>query len=102
MPGKNDFANYRKMSEPFDDAQAANDALEKFFALVAQARKDCRIMDVHVICKVPILKDESEGQAFASAHFGSTIEGANMCAWSLGNEQANMQALIAQYMKAGK
>lgn len=105
MPGYNDFANYRKMSEPFENAEQASEAMQAFFDAVNEARKKHRIMDVHVIVKMNIMRgpigEEVEGSALASAHFGNTLEGAPMCAWGLGHEQADFEASLQRASKSG-
>lgn len=101
MQGENDFATYRQMCEPFENPEQAGEALESFFAEIRAIRKKYRIMDVHVIAKVNILRGESEGSAMSSAHFGNTLEGAPMCAWGLGREQSEYEAVLQKYTKAG-
>jgi len=49
---KNDFENYRKMSEPFQSVEEADEALKNFYQAIEEARKKFRIMDVHNICKL--------------------------------------------------
>ena len=101
MPGKNNLANYRKMSEPFADVGQANDAVIKFFELVEAARNECRVMDVHVIVKIAMMHDGEEGRAMTSAHFGNTLEAAGMCGWGLAEAQAELNAAIGKNV-AGK
>ena len=102
MPGKNDFANYRKMSEPFENSEKANKALEDFFKAVEAARKEFHIMDVHVVVMMNILRDEAEGTAFAAAHYGDTLKGSSMCAWGLGQEQSALESVLEKYTKTGR
>ncbi len=99
MPSKNDIANYRKMSEPHPSIEEANEALKSFYQAVEDARKEFRIMDVHVIVKMNVLHGETEGTAMTSAHYGNTLEGAPMCAWALGHEQADFEATLREYQK---
>ena len=101
MPAKNDPANYRKMSEPFENIEKANQALKDFYEAVEVARKEFHIMDVHVVVKMNVLRGEVEGHAITSAHYGNTLEGALMCAWALGNEQADFEALLRESSKPG-
>ncbi len=96
----NDFSNYRKMSEPLASPQVANQALQAFFEAVEKARKEHHIMDVHIIVKINIMNGESEGAAMSSAHFGNTLEGAPMCAWGLGQEQASFENSLREYVKS--
>lgn len=101
MSGVNDLANYRKMSEPFPSIEEANEALKSFYQAVEEARKEFHIMDVHVIVRMNVLRGDTEGTAMTSAHYGNTLEGAPMCAWGLGQEQAAFEANLREYSKAG-
>lgn len=101
MLGKNDLANYRKMSEPLPSIEEANTALQNFYRAVEEARKEFHMMDVHVIVKMNILRDGEEGAAMASAHYGNTLEGVTMCAWGLGQEQAELKSALRDYSKSG-
>lgn len=100
MITKNDPKTYREMSVPHQGSDKASEALKAFFDAVEAARKKHHIQDVHVIVKVTIKEDEGEGTAMSSAHFGNTLEGAVMCAWGLGQEQANFEATLRKYLKA--
>lgn len=99
MPGKNDFANYRKMSEPFASPEEADQALRRFFEIVELARKECRIMDVHVIAKIIITREDVDAAAMGSAHFGNSLEAIPMCAWSLGQEKYTLETAVNNFMK---
>lgn len=94
---KNDLANYRKMAEPFQSVEAANAAVKNFYKAIEEARKEFGIMDVHIIVKMNIVRDGTEGSAMTSAHYGNTLEGAPMCAWALGQEQSDYEAIIREY-----
>lgn len=99
MSGKNDFSNYREMSKPFSSIEEANEALNNFYSAVEEARKKFRMMDVHLIVKMNVLRGKAEGEALTAAHYGNTLEGAPMCAWGLGQEQARFEGLIREYIK---
>ena len=99
MKSHNDFGNYRKMSEPFASSEEATAALETFFDLVGKARNQCHIADAHVIVEINVMNEEKEGTGISSAHFGNSLIAAGMCAWSLGQEQANHENAIRELMK---
>ena len=100
MPGKNDPKTYREMSVPFETATKADEGLRKFFDAVEAARKEFHIADVHVVVRINILhEDGEEVVAMSSAHYGNTLYGASMCAWSLGQEQANHDEAIGKLFK---
>lgn len=93
---KHDPANYRKMSEPFPTVEEANEALSQFYEAVEVARKQHKIMDVHVIVKMNI----SDGVAMTTAHYGNELEAAPMCAWALGQAQADFESILRGHIKA--
>jgi hypothetical protein len=97
--GKNNFANYREMSKPFPSNADAETAIQSFYDAVEKARNEFHIADVHVITQVSISRDSREGMAMSSAHFGDSLQGALMCAWSLGQEEANYKTAIGEYLK---
>ena len=103
MKSHNDPNNYRKMSEPFENTEIANGFVDKFFNLVEAARNDCHIADVHVILQFGVLSaDGKEGTAITSAHFGFSMNAAQMCAWSLGQEEANAKEVLRELMAGNK
>lgn len=102
MNTKPDPENYRKMSEPHTSQDAANKALQAFFDAVEKLRNEHHIQDVHVIAKTnAINKDGREQAGILSAHFGHMLEAAPMCAWSLGQAQAEYQQIVGEYLKGG-
>ena len=101
MPGKNDLANYRKMSEPFENSEDANKALKQFYDGVEILRNELHLTDVHVLAEIRIMNNNEEGVAISSAHFGDSLKGAAMCAWGLGQEQANFEDMLHKFV-AGK
>lgn len=100
MEGKNDFANYRKLSQPFENPEQANAAISGFFQAIEEARKEWHITDAHIIIRVNVTSGDTEGPAMASAHFGNTLEAEAMCAWGLGQESAHRIAAVRELMKA--
>ena len=49
---KNDPDNYYKMSEPHENPDKANEALQKFYDKVSEARKEFKIADILVITTI--------------------------------------------------
>ena len=92
-------SNYRKLSEPFVSNEEANAALTKFLKAVEDARNECHMMDVHVLVKVAVTSGDREIHGMSSAHFGNLLEGAQMCAWGLGQEQQLMADMLGEYVK---
>lgn len=95
-----DPANYRAMSEPFSSPEAANEAIGKFFDMIQEARKACKIQDVHFIVKFHVLHDERESVAITSGHIGNTAEGVGMCVWGLKHELETQETMVQEVMNA--
>lgn len=93
-----DPANYRAMSEPFASSDAANKAIELFFDMVQEARKTCKIQDVHILVKFHVIEDEKEKVAMTSGHLGNNNEGIGMCAWGLKSEMAEQNTNIKELL----
>ena len=103
MKSHNDPENYRKMSEPFENIEKANEAINTFLDLVEKARNVCHIADVHVIIRFSVLgADGKEGDAITSAHFGFSMNAAQMCAWSLGREEASAKEMLRELMAGNR
>jgi hypothetical protein len=102
MKFKNDVANYHKMSEPHESPEKANEALEKFYEKVSEARKEFKIADVLVITKGSIkYADGEEGQFMQHSQFGSQLNGVSMAAYAYGQLQAEDRELLNKLV-AGK
>ena len=86
---KNDPDNYRKMSEPHKSMDDANEALQKFYDKVSEARKECQIADVLVITKdTYFLSDGTIGIFIQHSQFGNQLNGLSMAAYAFGQLQA--------------
>jgi len=96
---KNDFENYRKMSEPLQTVEEADEALKNFYQAIEEARKKFRIMDVHNICKINVVNAGIEKSAMVSAHFGNTLEGAPMCAWAFAEARDELNSALSKIVK---
>lgn len=98
----NDPANYRALSEPFENSDTANQAIEKFFDMVQEARKVCKIQDVHVLVKFHIIQDEVEKVAITSGHLGNSVEGLGMCVWGIKSELETQGLSIKEFLSDEK
>jgi hypothetical protein len=103
MKSHNDTENYRKMSEPFENIEIANGEVEKFFDMVEKARNECHIADAHVIVQFGVIgTDGKEGTAITSLHLGFSMNAARMCAWSLGQEEAEAKQMLRELVAGNK
>lgn len=91
-----DAKTYYKLSEPFADADAANAALDAFYAELRELRKKHRLADVHCIVRIDVsYEDEDQiGSVMSHCHAGSTLWAQAMCAWALGQESAEHRRLL--------
>lgn len=97
-----DMANYLELSEPFEDGEAANEALSKFYSALSDLRRKHRFPDVHVIIQVNVRHGGEVGRGLSSAHFGNSAEAPAMCAWSYGKEQAEHQKRLDKLLAASQ
>ena len=95
MQSHNDFANYVKMSQPFEDQGTAAQAINDFLDAVASARQAHRITDVVVIVRCA----SSDGVVISSAHFGNSLESEGMLAYALGKETERRREAIARMLR---
>jgi hypothetical protein len=93
---------FRRMSEPYDTADAANAALEAFYADVKAAREKHRIAQVYVIAETNVKYESFESPAMSTASFGSGEHSLAMVAWAFGREQEQHEELIAAMRAAGR
>ena len=92
---KNDPDNYHKMSEPHENPDKANEALQKFYDKVSEARKEFKIADVLVITKDSVRYPDGEvGQFMQHSQFGNQLNGASMSAYAYGQLQAEQRELL--------
>ena len=79
----NDPKNYRKVSEPFENVEKADQATKTFYEMVYDLRNEAKITDVHIITRISIDIDGEEKTCISSAHFGNSVYARQMCAWGL-------------------
>jgi hypothetical protein len=71
---KNDPDNYYKMSEPHENPDKANEALQKFYDKVSEARKEFKIADILVITKDSVRYPDGEvGQFMQHSQYGNQL-----------------------------
>jgi hypothetical protein len=85
---------YRKMSEPFADADGADAALKAFSEDLKIIREKHRLADVHCVVRIDIAYGGTLGQAMWQCHIGSALCAQLMCAWALGQEMAEQRELL--------
>lgn len=99
---KNDPDNYHKMSEPHESPEKANEALQKFYEKVSEARKEFKIADILVITKDSIMYEDGEvGQFMQHSQYGNQLNGVSMAAYAYGQLQAEERELLNKFI-AGK
>ena len=99
---KNDPDNYHKMSEPHESPEKANEALQKFYEKVSEARKEFKIADILVITKDSVRYEDGEvGQFMQHSQYGNQLNGVSMAAYAYGQLQAEERELLNKLI-AGK
>ena len=87
MLGISDGANYRKMLEPFESTEKANDAMASFFNDLYELRNKHKIPDVHVVVQIGYVIEDDESSAFAAMHIGDEINAEKMTAYAFSQAQ---------------
>lgn len=99
---KNDPENYHKMSEPHENTDKANEALQKFYDKVSEARKEFKISDILVIIKDSVRYEDGEvGQFMQHSQYGNQLNAVSMAAYAYGQLQAEQRELLNKFV-AGK
>jgi hypothetical protein len=99
----NDPSLYRKLCEPFSNAETANENLQKFFSKIEELREELRIPDVTVLCTVNMLaSDGTEVTGFARMSRGDMNNVLPMLARSYGEETTVSQERLAKIMANGR
>ena len=100
---KNDIENYHKMSEPHETPEKANEALQKFYDEVNEARKKFNIADILVITKDSVRYESGEvGQFMQHSQYGNQLNGASMAAYAYGQLQAEQRELLNKLVAGQK
>lgn len=100
---KNDPENYHKMCEPHENTDKANEALQKFYDKVSEARKEFRIADILVITKDSVRYPDGEvGQFIQHSQYGNQLNGVSMAAYAYGQLQAEQRELLAKLVSGNK
>ncbi|MBN8833731.1 MAG: hypothetical protein ABS68_08925 [Niastella sp. SCN 39-18] len=99
---KDDPENYYKMSEPHESADKANEALQKFYEKVSEARKEFKIADILIVTKDSVrYEDGNIGQFMQHSQYGNQLNGVSMAAYAYGQLQAEDRERINKLI-AGK
>jgi hypothetical protein len=98
---KHDPENYRKMSEPFNGLDEANNAISAFFEEIGESRKRHRIPDVVVALSVNVRYEEGgrEGAPITYATYGDAHKTESLLAYALGSEANERRERIAKLLK---
>ena len=99
--GKNDPANYRAMSIPHDNLDAANAAWSAFYADVFAARQRHRIADVLVVAALNFSDEGKEQSAPVCSSMGNPRTAAERAAFAYGHETNEHDRRLAEAIKGG-
>lgn len=93
---------YRQMSEPHESSDVANAALEKFYAMVREARKECKIRDVLIVCMDSCVYESGEADFISIAENGSESNMLSMAAYAHGKLDAMRREIVNQSFTKGR
>ena len=100
---KNDPENYHKMSEPHETPDKANEALQKFYDKVSEARKEFMIADILVITKDSVrYEDGTVGEFMHLNQLGNQLNGSPMAAYAYGRLQSEQRELLNKLIAGQK
>lgn len=98
--GVDDPAAYHQRLAPFESMEAANAAVQAFFADLYELCRRHKIPDAHVVIKVLARLESGEvGDALLDMHVGSGAEAEAMVAWAMGRVQLQRQEAIAALIR---
>lgn len=91
----NDPENYRKMSEPHETPDMANEAIKNFYADVEVARNKHKIANILIIIKDSAkYTDGNVGQFMQHSKYGNSLNFEPMAAYGYGKTQAEHREMI--------
>jgi hypothetical protein len=93
---------YRRLSEPFADADAANEAIQAFFVEVEALREKHRIPDVLVLVEANMMTDGVETRGGARLFRGDKAHALPMLARSYGEERQQHENDMALLIESGR
>jgi flagellar basal body L-ring protein FlgH len=92
---KNDPENYRKMREPFENLEKANEAIENFYDELFEIRKKYNISDILIVIKDSCkYADGKIGTFMQCLQYGNSLNGKQLAAYAYGQMQANDREMI--------
>lgn len=93
---------FRELSQPIENADAADAALKAFYEELSALREKHRIRDVYVILAGSYFSSDGEEHEFlTSGCYGDSMKSYGMVAWAFGREQAEYDELIGLMKRAG-
>ena len=96
---KLDPENYGKMCVPFENGDAANEALKKFYDEVAESRKKHNLADVLIVVSDSAYqKDKEVGGFMADLFCGDGAKKEGMAAWAYGQAAQERKDAIGKYL----
>ena len=82
MKGKLDPALYAEMSKPHESKEEATENIERFYNLVGEARKMCRVSDVMIIVKDSLVQDDVIKPFLGIVQYGASANALEMAAYA--------------------
>ena len=98
LPGvpSSDPGRYRRLQEPFENAEALDVAIEGLHRELGALREKYKIPDIYIVFSANAMtSDGAEGQFMSTLQFGSGERGEALAAYAYGLESARRQERIA-------
>ena len=93
-------ANYRKMCEPFETAEAADEAVNALWKEFYELRNKHHLPDVTVIVRTSYLtKDGEEVDGLLTLHAGSELQRESMAAFAHGQAVSDRQEMMGKFLR---
>lgn len=96
---KSDPENYYKMSEPLENVEKANEAMEAFFEELSELRKKYKLRDVYVVVNGSVKYENGDaGEFMVTSNFGSVLNALAMTAYAYGVEKSEHEERISKLL----
>lgn len=102
MNEKRNSALYRQMSEPFENPDLANEAVESFFKALSAAREQFHIADVLCVVAINVCYESGEGEGITYMQIGDTSKTQALAAYAYGQEQGKQREELNRLLSGRK
>ena len=95
-------ARYREASQPHESIEAANKALEAFYADLGVLRLKYKIADAYVVLRINLIEEDGQETSAGSATgYGNKSQWALMLASAFGVEKEKLESTLRKAIRSG-